>query len=107
VSIYGTWLSLPDDDDGAPLPAPIVYHHSGHLPDPSERAGYLEVGVIPGCACGLEIDGREADYDKPCPFLRLGVSETDKGEFQTVVLDAVQVRELYQTLGDWLERIAP
>jgi hypothetical protein len=132
MSIYGTTLSLGDDeheegcaiwvevepgcfehsgkpcDCGIPR-APIVYEGSHVLPsDDDRRGGGLDVAEIPD---HIEREGREPPFD----YLRLSVRNLPSRELwkgspyvsagdATVVLDRPLVKELRDTLTAWLNR---
>ena len=98
MSIYASLYYLPDEDSEETQPAPIVYHHSGHYPDPDERAGMLEIAGPPGHICG----NHEDSY---CPYLRFGVSEDIDEDGQTVVLDLKQVDGLIEALQEWRSHV--
>lgn len=123
MSIYGTMLVLNDDhehecqkwvedvderdsyhlDDSEPCTCgrprwPLKYQGSHVLPsdDPSEKGGYVEVGMIPD---HITRDGRDdAPEGALKDWLRLGVNES------TCVLTRRQVTELRDTLTAWLDR---
>jgi hypothetical protein len=92
MSIWATMIMFHDDPDPDELGAPIVYHHSGHRPDPADRGGWAEMSGIPGHIC-------DQDDDTWCPYLRMSVN----GE--TVVLDLEQADEVIEALQAWRERV--
>lgn len=118
VSIYGS-LPAPNDDEhedscvrwdkrdncweisnrpcdcGQP-DAPLVYHGSHVLPsEDGERGGSVDLALIPS---HITRDGRDdqPEDEKPWPFLRFGVNE------ETVVLTLRNVRQIHETLTEWL-----
>lgn len=98
MSIYSTLFSCDCNEDD--LPAPIIYHHSGHYPKPDERHGYFEMSAIPGHI-------NDKDEDEYCPYLRFSIAEASDGEgMQTVVLDREQAQELLETLKAWAQRVS-
>jgi len=119
VSIYGS-LPAPCDDEheddcgkwdkrywqlskrdctcGQPN-APMVYMGSHVLPSPSDtRGGWVDIASIAGFITrdGRDGGGEHLDYDTPWPYLRFGVNEA------TVVLTEENVRQIADTLNEWL-----
>jgi hypothetical protein len=76
---------------------PLVYKGSHVLPSATdERGGWVDIACIAGF---ITRDGRDesaGDYDSPWPYLRFGVNE------QTVVLTERNVRQIADTLNEWL-----
>lgn len=94
------------DGDLGDQPRPIRYQRSHVLPGPDdERAGYLDLGLIPG---HITRDGRDDgpdDDDSSWPYLRIAAAEDDDAERVTVVFDVTQVEHLRDQLTWWLGRV--
>ena len=99
MSIYSSLFYLPDEDNEPNLPAPIVYHHSGHYPEPNKRGGWLDVAVPP------PYSSEDEEGEGYCPYLRISVSESDVLEPSCVVIDVAQVDSLIEALQDWRARV--
>jgi len=106
MSIYSTWLHLAAETctghpDGVDCECvPVTYLGSGVTPDAeSPRGGSFDVAAIPN-HCHPDAVGSDRVDGPSVDFLRVSVS--DGGPLSTVVLNAAQVRELYDVLGLWL-----
>jgi hypothetical protein len=78
-----------DAADYAFGPGPIVYHHSGAIPDPDDRDGVFDLAYIAG-----HLRGRDQ-------YIRVGMLEPGD-QHRTVVLDREQVKVIVETLQKWL-----
>jgi hypothetical protein len=102
MSIYATWLSFDDDSPFAGDRPPLKYQGSHVMPtEDDHRDGSVFLCAIPAFVpynrAGVE-DYPDGVEDQVLPWLRLSVNA------ETVLLDASQVREVHETLGQWLER---
>lgn len=94
MSIWGTVFSL----EGNP---PYAYQESHILPaEDSPRDGVVQLAEVPS---HITRDGRDdrPEDGVPWPWLRLSVDQAD------VVLDREQVREMWESMGAWLEQVQP
>jgi len=105
VSIYATWLCIDDDDEHG---EPWVYEGSHILPQETDlRGGWLEFGAIPDHIEREGVPGGKEGERKD--WCRIGIGEyvtmqqrqAVPGE-ATVILHREQVRELRDTLSQWL-----
>ncbi len=117
MSIYASTLSFDDEFPEEGNTAPILYRGSHVYPDPEDRGGEMDFGVIPGhIAEGGGYDEEHEHWATAChrPFLRVGFRDPFGNEYPdkhatpssgTVVLDAKQVEELRDYLNDFLARV--
>lgn len=101
----GTYSELRDDRACTCKAGPIAYQGSHILPsDDDPRAGDFDLAEIPGF---ITRDGRDdRDEDSPWPWLRVGADDGKRGDGGVVLLlDVHQVREVWEYLGSWLERV--
>lgn len=91
MSIWGTICDLEDDP-------PYAYQGSHVLPSEDDlRDGDVQLAEVPS---HITRDGRDDQPEDgtPYPWLRLSVNQAD------VVLDRDQVREVWESMGAWLEQ---
>lgn len=102
------WASFGIFDGEEDQPRPIRYRRSHVLPSPDDdRAGRLDLALIPGHVTRDGRDDGPEDDDKCWPYLRVSIAEGDDDDGATVVLDAHQVAQLRDELDLWLARVHP
>lgn len=92
MSIWGTILDLYEDP-------PYAYQGSHILPAEDDlRDGIVQLAEVPS---HITRDGRDDQPEdgRPWPWLRLSVNQAD------AVLHARQVREVWESMGAWLEQV--
>jgi hypothetical protein len=103
VSIWSTTLNYDNDWPKDP-PSPIVYRGSHLWPDDQDRGGHFSLAEIPGY---VTHHGRALDEDgeQVWPWLRVSlIGAAEDEDYDTVLLDIGQVRQLRDELIRWLDR---
>ncbi|MCX4911860.1 hypothetical protein [Streptomyces sp. NBC_00878] len=91
MSVWGTIMDLEDDP-------PCAYRGSHILPSEDDpKGGVVQLAEVPS---HITRDGRDDQPEDgtPWPWLRLSVNQDD------AVLSRSQVRQVYESLGAWLEQ---
>lgn len=95
MSVWGTILDLENGEDGPPY----AYQGSHILPSEEDlRDGTVQLAEVPS---HITRDGRDDQPEDgaPWPWMRLSVNQAD------AVLHARQVREVYESMGAWLQQV--
>ncbi len=105
MSIYATWLSIDEDDEG--LGAPYLYYGSHVFPSADDaRGGWLYLCAIPGHISSDRITALD-DEDSCHPWLRLSMGEEGSGDGTTLVINRAQAEHMHDMLTEWLARSQP
>ncbi|NEC92304.1 hypothetical protein [Streptomyces sp. SID12501] len=92
VSVWGTICSLEEDP-------PYAYQRSHVLPSEADpRGGDVQLAEVPS---HITRDGRDDQPEdgRPWPWLRVSLNSED------AVLHARQVREVWESMGAWLQQV--
>jgi hypothetical protein len=92
VSVWGTIFSLEEDP-------PYEYQRSHIVPSEADaRGGDVQLAEVPS---HITRDGRDDQPEdgRPWPWLRMSLNSED------AVLHARQVREVWESMGAWLEQV--
>lgn len=92
MSVWGTILDLEDD-------APYAYQGSHILPSEDDpRDGVVQLAEVPSHITRAG-RGDQPEEGAPWPWMRMSLNSQD------VILHARQVREVYESMGAWLEQV--